>query len=308
MTSSLRRLALLLATTVALVGCKKPAPERRSSGNSLHPAPEVSWKEGHLSQVLHIETDTTVEFYCCNDEGEMTVNFSGVSAFLYRVRVAKKDFQPEKQRAPGNFKMPVDDYIGTIPLASLKEAEQKLLSPIDVLVPITVQTFIDEPRSEVASTMLSYSFNPANAIVGTLKRAASSPVTMAGEQAGPPDAAIAIWDGPYFSVHQRETAKTLGDVDWVALPRWKDTGKTRSCGFDRGSVEFTLETVNLEVYDRRTAKKVAEKSFATAPGCPDMVFKAPGEKMSLGPDRAAMKAWLDVAVKRGSFVVEGTPR
>lgn len=290
--------ALLLLVALLLSGCRTAEKERASAEETLHPAPELQWKTVHLSQQLIVGKHGEVEFYCCMpDDGMMTVQLTGTSIHLFEVGVGKSTLAVT-QGGPKHLRVSVQSLLGNVTLDSLRDAEQKQPELFELAMPIAVRS----ERREPASTTLRASFNPANAIAAAAARAGSEPFVFDGEQPGSnADAALALWDAPYFSVHRRETAQTLADVDWVALPKWQKTGQKRSCGYKGRTLEFDLEQVDLEVYDRRTAQKVSHKVFPPSGGCPAVVTFTPGEKSVLGPERAPMKAWIDAGIKRGSF-------
>ncbi|MCB9744404.1 MAG: hypothetical protein H6741_21855 [Alphaproteobacteria bacterium] len=131
------------------------------------------------------------------------------------------------------------------------------------------------------------------------------PVAFVGDEADDsPETAAVLWRADDLYIIGEGT--TLQDVDWIITEVWGEKASSKRCGGYsnvRGvpgdiRIEVQLFPSELTVYERRSGKVLATKSFPAQTGCPTWASsKEPGQ----GADQELMRDWIAERVAAGGF-------
>ncbi len=190
--------------------------------------------------------------------------------------------------------------------APLDLGKQARSAPVSILgstrsaykfeIPI-VLTFPDQTKLEGKLPRDGASLAFVNTQLGTIEK---GPVRFGGEPDGP-SAGKSLVVYSILGSKVLGSANTIGDLDLVSAT--KTTIRTLSCGAYRSRntgnsirMDRTLHDEEVSVYERRSGKRVASKSFPSrVPSCPDVM--KPSQYLSGYPDAKAVEAWLASLLK-----------
>ncbi len=302
------RLTAALLVGTSLTACKKEAPGY-SAPPGDRPVPKFSWLDNGKTKKLKVEQDDlTVQPTCCryDDGGRMSAVISDGYPRLLGGSIDTVEWKSKRNGGPfAPIGVDIREHFASMPLDRIEiSANRSATAEMEVSIPITVKF----ERQALLETRFEGKMQVEEGIAGLMRLAAKEPVVFADEpKEGPVDAAIMLWGPARFTIHRKGDARQVRDIDWVAMYTWVPTGKTRKCSGYRAmgevigtTLEFRLGETRVDLYQRRTGEKVAEKTFAPM-GCPQLATTGGAEtnERSIGGDSRAMLRWLDASVKAG---------
>jgi hypothetical protein len=299
------RAPAVLAVIAALAACDsaKPAPSGTAEVTTTAPeapraAPAVTWKDKAITVAGFPGAKLT--FTCCAEGAVASITTTG---WPKGTRFTVGDETWESGATGRDRATPkVGRLLGELSLARYHDAKAR---PDAVTVPLAIQLAGPWQPIETKATLDGISHHTAPRILAAVVDGA---IAFADEPTkAKPDTLIIAND------HTRRMGPLLGpglrlkDVDWVAVPFWKDTGKVKTCGgysnvqgvSGNTKVSFALHEVELAIYDRRTGAVLGAKTFPPGTRCPTYVS---GDKPAIGADDKAMVAWLEAQLARGKVI------
>ena len=186
----------------------------------------------------------------------------------------------------------ISEKLGAVPLDQAKQRDVRLdpEASMTLELPNGAKAEIKLPPARVGP-----------AVYNTLKQANAGPVLFGNE---PPDekpmqSIIIGWAMEPEIIGQAKMAK---DIDAVAIStQLADVKGTKKCtGYTGGKGEISLQLKETEavIYDRRTGKQVAKKTFPPDPRCPKFAIqddRGSANDSSIPVD--AMRAWFKTQIK-----------
>jgi hypothetical protein len=281
--------ALLLATT----GCKKllkksskgsssgasgPSQPSVASGRTTPPTP--TWKESE-------------------------VTFLELPSARGSVRLKGTDLAIQFSGLPKETKLTVDGQTSTADASGFIATKLDISSRLAKLAPkdafdfrfkLAPETKIDLDFGPTAKLTLDVpSISVSFALTDLYKAAPDAPITL-GDEKPPAQHTVLLMAS---SVEPLGPAKSLGEVDWVAVQTKLPAREGKSCGgykktTDGGSQSeraYTLQMIDekLTVYEVKTGVQVATKDFKAKNECPMLVFNGIASSYASNEEK---KVWL----------------
>lgn len=297
------RAVLVLIAALAACDSAKPSPAPTASATPApsevpRAAPAVAWKDKQMT--VEGFPGAKLTFTCCADGAVASITTTG---WPKGTRFTVGDETWESGATGRDRATPkVGRLLGELSLARYHDAKAR---PDAVTIPLTIQLAGPWQPIATAATLDGISHHTGPLVLAGIVDGA---ITFPDEPTkAKPDTLIVANDhtkriGPLFGPGLR-----LKDVDWVAVPFWKDTGKVKTCGgysnvqgvSGSTKVSFALHEVELAIYDRRTGTLLGAKTFPPASRCPTYVS---GDKPAIGADDKAMVAWLEARLAAGKVI------
>ncbi len=141
----------------------------------------------------------------------------------------------------------------------------------------------------------------AGPLARRLRRVTGGPVRLAGEPApsgGAKRAVIAYKKGLLAVGDDLAKGAPIGTVDLVGVAA-RERGKLRKCGVyasadakKKNSVKIPLHDLKVDLYDRRSGKKLGSKTFTGTGKCPDKVYGRVSRLSAGGPSIEVVERWI----------------
>lgn len=277
----------LLVALVALsgaAGCKKPRASSRTTATVTSP-PTLVWKD-------------------------MSIEMKELPGARGDVFLAKTlAYQVSFSGLPEGTTLAVGGgEVRSAGVGGMVESSVDLADAVAALPPAQAldYTFHVDPKATATLTfpggvMSSFAMPPTSvsfSITDGLKACSDTPMTFGKKDAAQPSEHTIVYLGT--SAEVLGPAKTMADVDWVALEQPSGTRNGKKCsGYkktgaakaDSDEKTYVLSMVDrkVTVYERRTSKAIASREFKAKEVCPMMSF---GDEAKSYPDSEEIKAWL----------------
>jgi hypothetical protein len=220
------------------------------------------------------------------DVGEIKLELTSKEATRAALGKASAPFADGKATVKTNAAV----LAGDLDLAKLSSA-----STFDVKLDVEV-AFADLTVKKPVEIRLA-----TNGVVAALREGKDRPLELVADKPAPAKAAglLLVDDG---SPKAYGEVKKLQDVDLIAVSETKK--RKVNCGTYVGggkSMNVTIDAIDadLEVFDRRTGKSVAKKSFSAGSSCGDTLEARndPSKELVLLVEEKLIDAWLEGQVK-----------